>query len=144
MDKVTWGCPACGSGDVVQHVKLSATREGRFRGYGNGWEFSSDSEFDTNSAEVDEEGDFECGSCEETFDKPVRLRQGNTIRLALRISASAFRPNANGVEAELEDDFSARFDTECVDEAQAKHLFEALRLFLKGIAASVTGGQEAA
>lgn len=144
MDKPTWGCPGCGSADLMQHVKLDATREGRFRATADGWTFETDDEFDNDTIKLTSEGEYECMRCGETFDKPARVRQGTGIRLALKVSGAAFQPDENGVEQELDDDFSARFEVIVADKAQVQSLFETLRLFVKGISQSAGGGREAA
>jgi hypothetical protein len=144
VDKPTWGCPDCGSADLMQHVKLDATREGRFRATGDGWAFESDDDYDRESVEVSDEGEFECDRCGKTFEKPARVREGTGIRLALRISGAAVQADENRVEQELEDDFSARFEVIVADKAQVQSLFETLRLFVKGISQSAGGGREAA
>jgi predicted RNA-binding Zn-ribbon protein involved in translation (DUF1610 family) len=136
VKEITWGCPECGSTDIVQHVKLTATRGGKFRSAGNGaWEFDADDEYDRDSIDVDDEGEFECEDCGEEFDKPARVRQGG-IRLALRVQGEAFKPDDKGVEQEIEDDLSARFEIECADEAEAKRLFAMFRMFVGSVAGS--------
>jgi hypothetical protein len=144
MDKPTWGCPDCGSTDIVQHGKLDATREGAFRPDGNGWAFESKDEYDRESVEVSDEGEFECSTCGETFDKPSRVRQGAAIRLALKVSGAAFQPDENGVEQAMDDDYCAKFEVTCADKEQVRRLFETLRLFVKSVADSTPGGQKAA
>lgn len=138
MDKPIWGCPDCGSPEIVQHVKLTATREGKFRASGESWEFeTAGDDFDRDSIDVDDEGEFECSACGETFDKPSRVRSDTGIRLALRVRGEAFRPDEHGVEQALEDDFDARFDVVCADKEQVGRLFEMLRLFLRSVSESV-------
>ena len=136
MDKPTWGCPDCGSTEIIQHVKLSATRDGTFRPDGNGWEFDASDEYDRDSVEVDDEGEFECSRCGETFNTPARVREGAGIRLALTVRGKAFKPDEHGVEQEIGDNLSATFEIECADETQARRLFETLRLFLEGVVGS--------
>ncbi len=140
MDKPKWGCPECGSTEVRQHVKLSATREGKFRPSGDGWEFDPDDEYDRDSVDVDDEGEFECESCGGEFERPARVREGG-IRLVVRVGGDMFKPNERGVEEEMDDTFSAGFDVECADPEQGKRLFETLRLFLKGVAESAGAGR---
>ena len=143
MDKPTWGCPDCGSTEIIQHVKLSATRDGKFRASGESWEFdTADQEYDRDTIEVDEEGDFECSRCRETFDKPARVREGAGIRLALRVRGEAFEPDEHGVEQAMDDDFSARFEIACADKVLVARLFETLRLFLKGVTETARAGGE--
>jgi predicted RNA-binding Zn-ribbon protein involved in translation (DUF1610 family) len=142
MDKPTWGCPECGATDIVQHVKLDATREGTFRPDGNGWAFECNDEYDRESVEVSDEGEFECSSCGEAFERPSRVRQGTGIRLALKVSGAAFLPDENGVEQAMDDDFSSRFEVACADKEQVTRLFETLRLFLKGVSDAARGARE--
>jgi hypothetical protein len=142
MDKPTWGCPECGSADVVQHVTLTATRPGEFVARDDRWEFD-EGDVDRDTLDVSDEGKFECNTCGEEFDSPSRVNRQTGIRLALRIRGSAFEPDEHGVEQELDDDLTAKFEVMCEDKEQAKRLFETLRLFV-GSLATATAKKEAA
>jgi len=140
MDKPNWGCPECGSTDIIQHVTMDATRRGRFRELNGGWAFDGEEEVDRDSLDLSDEGEFECQDCSATFDKPARVRQGGGIRLALKVSGTAFRLDDKGVERELDDDFCARFEIICADQEQVVRLFDTLRLFLEGVVGSAQAG----
>jgi hypothetical protein len=140
MDKPKWGCPSCGSADIIQHVMMDATRRGTFRELNGGWAFDGEDEVDRDSLDLSDEGDFECEDCGATFEKPARIREEPGIRLALRVHGEAFQPGDHGVEQELEDDLSARFEVVCDDKEQVQRLFDTLRLFLEGVVGSTHAG----
>jgi hypothetical protein len=140
MEKPTWGCPECGSDEVFQHVTMEATRGGTFRQQNGSWTFDGEEEVDRDSLDLADEGEFECGSCGETFKQPSRVRHDDGIRVALKVTGTAYRPDDNGVEQELDDDLCARVEVVCTDREQAKRLFETLRLFLQGVVGTAQAG----
>ena len=144
MERPKWGCPECGGLEVIQHVTMDATRTGRFRELNGSWTFDGEDEVDRDSLDLSDEGEFECEACGETFEKPARIREQPGIRVELSVSGDMFEPGDHGVEQEIDDGFSARFEVECVDKEQAARLFETLRLFVRSVAGSKSGGQEAA
>jgi hypothetical protein len=60
------------------------------------------------------------------------------VRLAVRLKGEVFKPNDQGIEEELEDGLSARFDLVYAQPEEAARFFETLRMIVKGIAESAS------
>lgn len=127
----TWGCPGCGGTDIIQHVTICATRDGKFRDMHGSWTFDGDDDVARDSLDITDEGEFECQDCGETFEKPVRIRKEPGIRLVIQVMGSAYKPDENGIESEVDADLSTRFETICKDKEMAGQLFNMLKLFIK-------------
>ena len=139
MEKPEWGCPACGSTDIIQHVTMDATRQGRFRELNGSWTFDGDDDVDRDSLDISDEGEFECEACGETFDKPARIRHEPGVRVVLELTGTFAEPGENGVEHDLDEDVNLRLEFLCADKAQAKQVVETLRLVLSGAVEAAKG-----
>ena len=133
-----WGCPSCGSTDVVRIVTVKGKQDGRFDKHGRFVE--RDGSVRTDDSDVDDELGYECHGCGDTYEKPSRVydEAGSHVRVSLEIDTFSVAEKG-GPEGDTM--YATGYSTElvCSSEEQARKMADSIKAAVAAVVKVVEG-----